>query len=154
MTCHSIHSSKTSHWRVLAMLLCVIVCSVLIKHSVQYCRYQDKTYHEKTSHCRNQGNQLCFVVHTSSWVPCMQGPQPFLKSFVWRDTAPTGNQTYITSWSVLSPPSSYFMIKRSYWGPGCSIRSHHPGSPQGRSSWKIWLKTGCNRRSHRNTHFF
>ena len=52
----------------------------------------------------HRADQLCFVVPTSSWIPCKQGPFPFLTSLVWLDPAATGNWTHITTWSVLSPP--------------------------------------------------
>ena len=52
----------------------------------------------------HRADQLCFVVPLSSWIPCKQGPFPFLTSLVWLDPAATGNWTHITTWSVLSPP--------------------------------------------------
>ena len=58
-----------------------------------------------------RADQSCFVVPTSSWIPCKQEPLPFLKSLVWLDQAPTGNWTHRTTWSVLSPP--YCRILRS-----------------------------------------
>ena len=52
----------------------------------------------------HRADQVCFVVPTSSLVPCKQGPLPFLKTLVWLDPAPTRNRTHKASWLVLGPP--------------------------------------------------
>ena len=57
----------------------------------------------------HQADQLCFMVPTSSWAPCKQGPLPLLTSLVWLDPAPTGNRTHKSSWSVLGPPYHRFL---------------------------------------------
>ena len=61
-----------------------------------------------------RADQLCFMVPTSSWAPCKQGPLPFLKSLVWLDPAPTGNWTHRTTWSGLSSPIAAFYDQ--HWG--------------------------------------
>ena len=58
-------------------------------------------------------NQLRFLVLASSWVPCKQGPLPFLTSLVWLDPAATGNRTHKSSWSVLLLAPPYRRLLRS-----------------------------------------
>ena len=76
----------------------------------------------------HQADQLCFVVPTSSWVPCKQGPLPFF--IVFGMTGPSTNQELnpqILLVCVGSPLSSLFTISRGYWGP-----FRHQGDPSGR----------------------